>query len=178
MFWLERPPYLRWAAAVVLVALAASAELRRAPTVQHPFLRDQAPAGTELTEALVEWRAVPPGLLPAVEVAGAAGRLLQAGEPLLPSSLATGVEAPEGWWALSVALPSGTLPGAAVQLVLLPNDPTQSVRVVPGVVMEAGAGGDAFAVDAQLGTVAVPPEAAAAAAVAAAEGRLTVLVEP
>ncbi|MGH8873888.1 MAG: SAF domain-containing protein [Acidimicrobiia bacterium] len=177
MLWLRRPPYLRWAAAGLLVLAATWLEVRPQPTVKHPFAVTEVPAGAHLTEAALEWRAVPVGLLPAVSRSGTLRRPLSAGEPVLPSHLDQGARPPSDWWALEARVPFDTAPGAAVQMVILPDVPGASARAVPGIVIRSGPTSDPFLPDGTA-LVAVPPEEATEAAVAVAEGRVAVLVAP
>ena len=122
MLWLSRPPYLRWLGAV---AILGAGSLDRGPTpaeVEHPYARIDLPAGSVVDEENVEWRRVPGGVLPPVELGGLALVDIPAGQPLSPALVATdSIEPPENWWALEVPLPPGALPGGAVRLVLLPG---------------------------------------------------------
>ncbi len=56
MYWLQRPPYLRWAAAVILVAGAAAWDISGDPLSLHPYLLADVAAGAAITDADVEWR--------------------------------------------------------------------------------------------------------------------------
>ncbi len=178
MYWFRRPPYLRWAAAVLLVLAAAWVDLRPPPTTPHPYARETIPTGTRLTDELLEWRRVPDGLLPEVEAAGWTTRTIQAGEPLLPATVDPAPpSAPEGWWALEVPLPAEVTPGREVRLVLLAAAPDLPPQTVPGVVLRVAAPHrEVLGSSHPAGLVAVPATAAAAAAAAVAEGRVSVLM--
>ncbi len=121
---------------------------------------------------------MPAGVLP--EVPDPRGTLLRdvdAGEPLLPSSLATHrVAAPEGWWTMQTHLPAGVAPGQAIQLVVLPAEPGGSPQPVAGIVIEPPPPSDPLAFEALPGLVAIPAESAVVAAAAVAERRVTVLL--
>jgi hypothetical protein len=177
VLWLSRPPYLRWLGAAAILGLALWIELRPRAEVDHPFARFDLAAGSVVDEEAVEWRAVPGGVLPPVELGGLALVNIPAGEPLSPALVATDlVEPPEGWWALEAPLPAGALPGGSVRLVLLPSPGAQGPpQVVEGEVM-AGMPADPLNPGEPTGLVAIPAEAAAPAAAAVAEGRAVVLV--
>ncbi|MDP8958908.1 MAG: hypothetical protein M3N51_06860 [Actinomycetota bacterium] len=182
MYWFRRPPYLRWVAAALIVVAAVAVELRRPATTLHPFLKVAVTGGESLGEEAIEWREVPAGLLPLPELSGAvAARAAPAGEPLLPSSVAVEGQAavPENWWALPLALPPRAFPGDPVQLVVVPIDPLEEPLSVPGLVVERAVDSDdPFAPSEPAGLVAVPGEASASVAAAAAEGRVMVTVAP
>ncbi len=178
MYWFRRPPYLRWAAAALIVLAAAWADLRPRAMTTHPYARTEIPAGTRLSDDLFEWRRVPEGLLPAVRAAGWATRTIAAGEPLLPATVDPAASpAPEGWWALEVPLPAEVAPGREVRLVLLAAAPDTPPQTVAGVVLQVAAPGrEVLGSTHPPGLVAVPAAAAAAAAAAVAEGRVSVLL--
>lgn len=171
MFWLTRPPYLRWAAAVLLVLLALAWDLRGRGGVAYPFAATAIEAGAVIGEDDVEWRTAPRGLLAAPDLsAPVAARSIAAGEPILPSSLDDDAGVPEGWWAVPVALPPAATRGAAVRLI--GPDGVESDGIVVGV------GSTELLSFSDVGLVAVPPERAAAVAAAAVEGTLIVLIAP
>lgn len=172
MYWLKRPPYLRWAAAAALVAVSMAIELRPAPMVEHPFAAADLGRGEAVTSDSVEWHEVPEGLLqlPTLDAGAVLTTDVGGGEPLLPSQLATGRLAPADWWSVPVGLPPGLPAGALVQLV-----DTETGTATDGIVT-ASATDDPFAID-PAGLVAVPAEAAAVVATAEAGGLLIVLVQ-
>lgn len=167
MFWLARPPYVRWAAALALVVTAFALDLAPPATVPHPFAAVDLPAGAEVTEEDVSFREVPAGLLDPVTLPFVTGRPVAAGAPLLASDRAEGPPVPEGWWSIELPVPAGTGAGTEVRLVTGADDP------VPGIVVAVPAA-DGFAEPVAL--VAVPGDAAVAVAEAAADRRVTVLV--
>ncbi len=177
MLWLSRPPYLRWLGAAVILGLALWIELRPRAEVEHPYARTDLAAGSVVDEESVEWRPVPSGVLPPVELDGLAVVDIPAGEPLSPALIATdSVEPPEGWWALEVPLPAGALPGGLVRMVLLPGlGVAGQPQVVEGEVM-ARLPDDPLNPGEPTGLVAIPAAAAAPAAAAVAEGRAVVLI--
>lgn len=174
MLWLTRPPYLRWLVAAVAVALALYAELRPPPTAPHPFAVEEIPAGEEVTRARVELRPVPPGMLGDVELPAVAGRTIRPGEPVLPAAL-EGVAGsiPEGWWALELPVPEGASPGMELRVVVAPADLGGEAQAVPGVMVQSSSADVALEPST---LVAVPPAAGVEVAVAAREGRVTVLL--
>jgi hypothetical protein len=181
VYWFRRPPYLRWGAGALLIALALVGEFRAAPTVSYPFAAGPVPAGRAITDEIVEWRSVPAGLLPVAELDDrVTARAVGAGDPLVPSLLVGRQAAvPDGWWALPIGLPGRALPGDGVQLVLVPVDPVALPITVPGMVVEAATSSDdPFSLVGPIGLVAVPGDHAAAVAQAAGEGRVVVALAP
>ncbi len=172
MFWLRRPPYARWFVAAALVTAAAVIDLSDAPTRPHPYLAVAITAGETIGEDLLEWRDVPTGVLPDVDLTTSiAARDLSPGEPLVPGDLTNGTAIPEDWWAVPLPIPGNPAPGTAVRIVL-----TDTSTTVEGVVV-AAATQDGF-VSQPTGLTAVPGELAAAVAAAAIDQRFVVLVAP
>lgn len=173
MYWLQRPPYLRWAAAALLVAGAVAWDLRGTATSPHPFLTATVAAGSPIPADAVEWRSVPAGLLDPPELDGRVAALdLDAGDPITTSVLTDPATAPEGWWAVPITLGRHARPGDEVMLVTI--DPPLTI---PGVVLEAEAG-DTYSLDFRPAVVAVPGESAPLVAAAAGEGRIVAVVRP
>lgn len=170
MFWLERPPYLRWLAAATLVAGAAALDLAGAATTPFPFVAVPLDRGAAVTPEDIEWRDVPVGLLgEAGQTSGVATRPLSPGEPLVAGAVTDSVAIPAGWWAVPVDLPYGAAVGTPVRLIA-----TEPPLDVEGIVAQPGSTGT-FATPVP-GLVAVPPETAGAVAMASGTGRLVVLV--
>lgn len=174
MLWLQRPPYLRYLAGGLIVALAVFVELRPTPTVEHPFaLRDLSP-GEAVDDQDVDWRQVPQGLLRPVALPGVLSQPVAAGEPLTPTALSQDPPtAPEGWWVVEVPLPLAARRGQEVRLVLTPVLPGDPPATVPGVVVMPATPDDGLSGPAP-GLVAVPPDWVEATAAAVAELRVTV----
>jgi hypothetical protein len=173
VYWLQRPPYLRWAAAVLLVAGAVAWDLRGTAATPHPFLTAPVAAGTPVPAEAVEWREVPAGLLERPDLEGLVAAVdLAAGDPITASVLEAPAAAPEGWWAVPIALGPHARPGDEVMLVTI--DPPLTI---PGVVLEAQAG-DGYSLDFRPAVVAVPGESAPLVAAAAGEGRIVAVVRP
>lgn len=172
MYWLKRPPYLRWAAAAALVVVAMALELRQTPTVEHPFAATDLQRGDTVTSGSLEWREIPESVLPLPKLDAEVVLTvdLPKGEPLLPSQLAAGRLAPANWWSVPIALPVGVPTGVLVQLV-----DTATGMAVDGIVT-APPSDDPFAVE-PAGLVAVPADTAAEVATADAAGSLIVLVQ-
>ena len=168
MYWLGRPPYLRWIAAVVVLAVGLFAEFRPTTTTHHPFAATDIGRGTQITD--VEWRRVPRGFLAQPDLTDAFAAVdVPKGEPLLASHVAPGRHVPPSWWSVPVPMPFSAPIGTAVRLV-----DALSQRVTDGIIVAEPAD-DPFAVQPSA-LIAVPPDAAAAIAVAAGEGRVTVLL--
>ena len=169
MYWLSRPPYWRWFAAVLIVAIALYLDFTGPPTEPYPFVAQATAAGEELE---IEWRPIPTGLLPAHETPPAnAWRALDAGVPLVPGMAGEAPVVPEGWWALEVDLPAAAAVGEAVLVAI--RDP--QLEVAGLVVAPPGTGSFGSGVP---GLIAVPGDQAAAVANALAAQRATVLVQP
>jgi hypothetical protein len=172
VFFLTKPPLLRWAAATVLVLVALWADLRTDPTVPHPFALSDLAAGDTIELRDVQMRSVPPDLFDPVDLPAVAGRAVGAGEPILASVLdPSSIDVPDGWLAVELGVPGGTGPGShVVAIIAHPESPAPTSH--RGLVVSVDEG-DGFG--GLLATCAFPPEAASAVAVAAAEGRVSVL---
>lgn len=172
MFWLTRPPYLRWAAAALLLVGALAWDVRGRSGVPYPFAAQPIAAGAIIGESDVEWLTVPDGLLTPPDLsAPIAARAIVAGEPILPSAVDAEAGVPDGWWAVPVALPAAAVVGSRVRLIA-----TVSGIESDGLVV-AAASTDLLSIS-DAGLVAVPPEHATAVAGAAVDGTLIVLVAP
>jgi len=173
VYWLQRPPYLRWAAAALLVVGAAAWDLNEGPTSLHPYLITDVAAGDAVTDADVAWREVPAGMVQAPDLTRPVAAVdLQAGDPLLDAVLSGPVTVPDGWWAIPVAVGANAGPGDEVLLVV--TDPPTTVS---GIVVTAQRG-DPYSLDFRPASVAVPAEAAALVAAASARGVLVAAVRP
>lgn len=171
MFWLTRPPYLRWGVAVALVVAALLWDVRGRGGEPFPFAATGIDAGAVIGEAEVEWRTLPKGLMTMPDLsAPVATRSIPAGEPIVASAIDAEAGVPEGWWAVPVALPAAATRGAAVRLI------TPGGHETDGVVVDVGSSELLSFSDA--GLVAVPAERAPAVATSAMDGTLIVLIEP
>jgi len=169
MYWLSRPPYWRWTAAIVIVVAALYLDLSGPPTEPYPFTAQPVAAGDPIS---IEWRRVPAGLLPPPEaLPETADRALAAGTPLVPGVVIGRSRVPDGWWALDADLPDSAAPGRPVLVAIHDGGPA-----VTGVVLEAAGAGSFGSVT--PGVIAVPPDHAAAVAAALAQSRASVLFQP
>ena len=172
MLWLHRPPYLRWIGGVALVLAAAALDLSGRATEPRPFAAVAITRGEAVTAEVIEWRDVPVGLLPSVDLVDArAGRPIAEGEPLVPSALGGDSQIPDGWWAVPMILPEGVAAGTVVRLVTLEPSAT-----VDGIVVSVSDGG-AFSAEV-TGLVAVPEAMAAVVANNTLNATLTVMFTP
>jgi len=169
MFWLTRPPFLRWFAAAAVIAGAAYMDLTGPPGESYPFVAEPADTGQSVA---VEWRRVPRGVLPPhADVSGVARQHLKAGTPLVAGLLEAAPVVPGNWWAVSVELPITATAGDDVMITTRAPD-LQVVGIVVAPSTSTGFG------SATPGLVAFPPDRAAAIANAIAEQRATILVRP
>lgn len=173
MLWLERPPILRWAGALLLVLVAGWSEFAPPPATTMAFLATDVAAGTRITEDLIERRRVTaPGFI-TVEPGGVAVTDLRAGDPLVASMIAA-TTIPDGWLLIAAPLPHHARPGTPATGVILPEGDAAEPAQFPALVVESGSTepfGEA------TGTLAVPEQWLGRAAAAAASGRLMVGVE-
>jgi hypothetical protein len=173
VYWLPRPPYLRWAAAALLVLGAFAWDQRSPATELRPFAARALTAGEAIEASAVAWRQVPAGLLPSPDLSSATAAVdLAAGDPLVAGVLRRGAAIPEGWWEIPVAIGAHADAGDEVMLVIL--DPPASIT---GLVVTPQQG-DAYSLDYRPAVVAVPGEEAARVATAAAAGTLVAAVAP
>ncbi len=168
MYWLGSPAYLRWLAAGLIVAGALLLEFRPTHMVDHPFASESIARGDPLSA--VVWRRIPDGLFPVPDLGGSFAAVdVGEGEPLLPSHVSEAGYVSPDWWSIPVAMPFGAPVGTSVQLV-----DSATGQLIEGVIV-AEPPDDPFAIE-PAALVAVPPESAAAFAVAAATGQVTVLI--
>ncbi|HUG08337.1 MAG TPA: hypothetical protein VMP13_05510 [Acidimicrobiia bacterium] len=169
MLWFEPFPVGRWALVLVVAAVAAYVEFRPDPTTEAPFATVAIAPGDAIDDTNTELRRVPADLLETARRGDVATMRIPAGWPVMSSAASEeGRTVPAGWWVVGVALPEGADVGDEVRLVLL-----DSGAEVAGVVASSGSDDPFAAAD---GGVAVPPASAAEVAVAAANGRMAVLV--
>ncbi|MGD2102555.1 MAG: hypothetical protein PVG83_10010 [Acidimicrobiia bacterium] len=169
MLWFEPLPWGRWALAILIALGALYVEFAPDPTVDLPFAVADIAPGEPIDGTNTEMRTVPAGLLDGATFGDVAKSEVTAGEPVLSSDVgAAGEVAPPGWWVVAVALPEGAAPGDSVRVVLL-----DSGLEVDGVVAHLGSDDPFAAAD---GGVAVPPDHSAEVALAAANGRIALLI--
>jgi len=168
--WLVPPPYLRYAAATLIVLGALWIDFRPTAAVDHPFLTVAVSAGTSITPEHLEWRPLPPDTFPTVEPTGVAAADIPAGTPLVPALLTTGPAVPRGWFALEMPVPDLATPGSPVRIVV------DAETWTDGVVIGLAEAGNDFLSQGRQALVAVPGEAAATVAEAAGRGSVTVLL--
>jgi hypothetical protein len=169
MLWLEPFPWLRWTLVSLVAVVAVYVEFRPDPTVPVPFATTMIAPGEIIDTSNTEIRNAPAGLLEPGRRGDVATTPILPGAPVLASEVGEqGRTVPPGWWIVTVPIPDGAVAGDEVRLVLL-----DSALDVPGVVASPGSD-DAFAT--ADGTVAVPPEGSTDVAMAAANGRLVVLL--
>lgn len=167
MYWLRRPPYLRWVAAALLLVAGLAMELREAPSERYPFAAETIPPGGSI-ESSIDWRQIPIGLLPRwdAQVAGIAAMEIAVGDPILPSA-SVSFSVPADWWSVAIPLPTPAPPGSPIRLVL-----DDSGQVAEGVLIEAGIE-SGFET---IGMVAFAPSDAPRVAVAAMNSALVVMI--
>lgn len=168
--WLVRPPYLRYAAAALMILGALWLDLRPTPRVDHPFLAVDVAAGSAIDPDQIEWRPIPPGTLPFVDPAGLASVNLDAGTPLVPALLTSAPIIPADWFALEMPVPDLSTPGSHVRIVV------DSQTWTDGIVVATVSDSDDFLSAGRRALIAVPSHAAALVADAARRGSVTVLL--
>jgi hypothetical protein len=169
MLWFEPMPWGRWALVLLVAAGAAYVEFRPDPSVEQPFATMAIAPGETIGPDNVELRRVPVGLLESAELGDVVSRPVEAGEPVLATDVNDSESPiPPGWWVVGVELPDGASAGDGVRLVLLDTG-----EEVEGIVAHPGSDDPFAAAD---GGVAVSSNESAAVALAAANGRLAVLV--
>lgn len=169
MLWFQPVPWGRWALAILIAAVATYIEFRPDPTVESPFATTTVSPGDIIDETNTELRRVPAGLLETATVGDVAIRSVLPGSPIMATDVGEHDRSvPTGWWVIGVALPDGAEVGDDVRLVLL-----DSGSEVPGVVAHPGSDDPFAAAD---GGVAVPPGSSSDVAMAAANGRLALLI--
>lgn len=152
-----------------MAGVAAYVEFVPDPGVDQPFATVTINPGDAIDPSNIEMRRVANDLLEGAEMGSVATRSIASGDPVLATDVAdSSSAAPPGWWVVGVTLPEGTQPGDRVRLVLLDTGDE-----VEGVVAHPGSDDPFAAAD---GGVAVPPGSSAEVALAAANGRLAVLI--
>ncbi|HKY46509.1 MAG TPA: hypothetical protein VJQ79_00880 [Acidimicrobiia bacterium] len=172
MYWLSRPSYWRWAAAILVVGASLYFELRPTPSVDHPFAGADLSAGSDVRSAAIDWRPVPIGVLPETALDGFLLVDVEMGQPLVAAMFDSAPAMPTGWWGVSVPVPEGSLPGAEVRLVV---DIRGTPRVVPGLLIRTFA---EATIEGSTALVAIPEGEAGAVAAALADSTLSVLIGP
>ncbi len=173
MYFLQPPPYRRWAAAGLLVLGAFAWDLRGSATAPLPFAARAITAGDPVTAANVTWRRLPRGAFTAPDLSTAVAAVdIAAGEPISAAVLAGATAVPAGWWAIPIDVSPHAGPGDEVLLVVI--DPPLTL---PGIVIEAQRG-DVTSLDHRPALVAVPGDQAPLVAAAEAAGLLVSAVRP
>lgn len=169
MLWFEPFPWGRWVLVLLVAGVAAYVEFFPDPGVDQPFATVTINPGDTIDSSNTETRRVPTDLLKGADIGSVATTSISSGDPVLASDVAeSGSAVPTGWWVVGVTLPDGANPGDQVRLVLLDTG-----EEVDGVVAHPGSDDPFAAAD---GGVAVPSESSADVALAAANGRLAVLI--
>ena len=168
MIWLERPPWRRWLLAAILALLSIWVEVRPDTTVDHPFALVDIEVGDVLGPINTESRPVPAGMFTAIS-GDVATQHIARGDPVLATAVdALDSSIPPGWWVISAEVPRTARRGSEVRIVLL-----DSGRVVAGIVTDEG---DSDPFNDSSGSIAVEPDTAAEVAMAAASGRIAVML--
>jgi hypothetical protein len=172
VFWLARPPYLRWVAIGAMIAVAIVVDLGDRRTESAPFAARDIARGDAVMETSIRWRDVPVGLMSTMIPKDAvAVRDIAEGEPITAGAVTVHRPPPDGWWTLELEIPDTATQGRRARVVV--SDP---VLATEALVVSVSAGGR-FGGGA-TGLVAVPPDFADQIARAAAKGRVSVLLAP
>jgi len=173
VYWLQSPPYVRRAGAVLLILAALAWDIRAAATEPFPTAAHPIAAGSRITDDAIAWIELPQGRLPIPDLVDAtAARDIGSGEPLTPSLLVGLVTAPTDWWTVPIEIGALAAPGDEVMLVIA-EPPLTTI----GLVITAQTG-DPFTLDYRPAAVAVPPVVAPVIAAAEREGLLITAVRP
>ncbi len=171
MHWLGRPPYLKWAAATMLVIAAFAWDASERATERFPFASTTIARGHLLNLDDIEWRDVSAGTMSLPDLTDVSAAVaIAAGDPIVASLLAPKSSLPRGSWAVPMALPLGTAPGMRVRLVFADGTSAEGTIIQPSEEDSLGLASD--------GLVAVDGVLADAVALAAANGDLVLLFEP
>lgn len=163
------PPYWRWLAAGAVIVIAAYMDLSGPATESYPFAATATEPGAVVQ---LEWREIPAGVLgPPGDLSGVAHVRLEAGTPIVVGVLAPANAVPPDWWALQAEIPSQAPVGSRV-LVAIARPDSEVIGIVVAPSSSTGFGG------ATPGLLAIPPQHAAEVAVALAEQRATLLIQP
>ncbi|MDH5422237.1 MAG: SAF domain-containing protein [Acidimicrobiia bacterium] len=173
MYWFARPPWIRWTLSTCLLVAAFALEIRGPATADHWFATTDIPAGTPLTPDQFRTVQVPTGLFPSIEPHGFARTEIYSGDPLLDGDVTDqSVRAPDDWWVIELPVPARLRVGQTVLLVVLDAD---TATTVGGLAVAVDPTRDPFGGTSAIGSIAVPSDAAAVVAAAAATGNVTVL---
>ena len=156
--------------AILIAATAVWVEFRPDASVDRLFATTEIAAGETLDTGNTELRPMPAGLFEDGSVGSSAVHHIEAGDPILNSSVTeTGDEVPTDWWIVELVLPADARRGQTARVVLL-----DSGDVVEALVTSA-ISDDAFGTG--MGSVAVGRDRAAEVAAAAASGRVAVMIK-
>lgn len=168
---MTRPPYLRWAAAALVLIAGLLIELLPSPTVDVPVAVDDVVAGSVLETTDVVWRQAPAGLFEPVDLPATATRRISAGSVVTVADLRDGEEPiPSGWWSIVLPVPPGTAAGDPILAVVTSGEHTLAIQGL----MASDPIDDGFSDRSAL--VAFPADDAVTVAAATFENRITVLV--
>lgn len=171
MLLLTRPPYIRWAAALVLVTAAFGWDLTARASEPFPVAATDIPRGAPISDDVVAWVDVPRGSLPLPDLTQVTALTdIARGDPITRSMTTAGSVIPPDWWSVPMNLPSGITVGSTVRLTMLDG------HSVDGIVSLAPAE-DAFGLTTS-GAVAVPEDAVGDVTVAVATDSVVVVVAP
>lgn len=169
MLWLQRPPLVKWIAVGLISCVALWLEIRPDPMVDHPFATAEIAPGEAIGPQNTDLERVPSDLFDPPSSGQVALRRIPAGSPIMSSVVGEPQAViPEGWWTVAMEVPPGAAVGDRVRVVVL-----DTVETVEGIVTSVTSD-DPFA--SLRGGVAVEAARASEVAVAAANGRVSVLV--
>lgn len=169
MLWLQRPPLVKWIAVGLISCMALWLEVRPDPVVDHPFAIAEIAPGEAVGPHNTETKRVPTGLFEQPSEGDVALRRIPKGSPIVSSVIGPAEAAiPEGRWIVAVEIPPGAGVGDRVRVILL-----DSGTAVDGIVTSVASDDPLTALQ---GGVAVEASRAPDVAVAAANGRVSVLV--
>lgn len=171
MWFLSRPPFLRWAAAGCIVAAALAWDLSERSTEPFPFAASRVVAGSIIDDSMIEWLPMPDGSITLPDLDHLVALVdIEAGDPITGSVAGSPETMPDGWWAVPMRLSAHLVVGSEVRLVL-PEE------LVIDAIVSSQAVTDDFGGE-SIGAVAVPEDVADLVAVASAADAVVVLARP
>lgn len=125
VYWMSRPPYVRWAAAGMILIIGVVNEFRPATTIPVPVARSDLAVGSLVEEEAVAWFDGSPDLFDEISLPIRLGRSVRAGDPITAADFPSEADrAPADWWRIALPVPTATAAGSEVLAVVGSNGGT------------------------------------------------------